>query len=160
MNARIGCLVAVWAAVAGVWGVGGFAAFERRLIDWYAAGHAPRTADPQIAVVAIDAQSLKAEGAPWPWPRATHAGLIRTLSEQGVKGIVFDVVFDRPSPDDAALAEAIKAAGVVVLAAERVAEATPVGLMETTSPPAPVLAEAATGVGVARLALSGDGAVR
>ncbi|MDZ7919595.1 EAL domain-containing protein [Rhodoferax sp.] len=70
-------------------------------------------------VVAIDDASLAALGR-WPWPRAVHADMINRLREAGASAIAMGILFSEPDtehPDsDAALAEAIKRHGHVVLA--------------------------------------------
>ena len=54
------------------------------------------------------------------WDRKVHAQLLQRLTAGRAKAVVFDVLFQDPSPDpktDAQLAEAIQAHGNVVLAA-------------------------------------------
>jgi CHASE2 domain-containing sensor protein len=72
-----------------------------RLIRWRAP--AP---DPRIEIVAMDDDSLKRLGA-WPWRRDLHAKLIERLSHAGAALIAYDVLFIEPTPDDAALGDAI-----------------------------------------------------
>ena len=71
---------------------------------------------PQVAVVEIDEQALKAFGR-WPWPRRLQARLIRALDRLGVAVIALDVVYPTPeSPeDDAALADALRTARAPVV---------------------------------------------
>lgn len=52
-----------------------------------------------------------------PLPRSYHARLLRYLKLAGAKVVAFDFVFETPSPDDAALAQAAKEFGPVVWAA-------------------------------------------
>ena len=55
--------------------------------------------DPELLVIDIDDYSLTAMAeqiGAWPWPRATHAGLIEWLNEQGARAIVFDIWFSEP----------------------------------------------------------------
>jgi adenylate cyclase len=78
-------------------------------------------APSDAVVVAIDRESserLIVSTNPDRWPRSLHARLIEALSRAGARVIVFDLYFAEPrSPeDDAALAEAIKKAGNVILA--------------------------------------------
>ena len=54
---------------------------------------------PGIVVVAIDEPSFQEFGLKWPWPRSLHAALIRALHEAGARTVVFDIVFDSPSPE-------------------------------------------------------------
>ncbi|MCW8929826.1 MAG: adenylate/guanylate cyclase domain-containing protein [Gammaproteobacteria bacterium] len=53
-------------------------------------------ADPSIVVIDIDEQGLRAMDnvvGRWPWPRSVHAELIEFLEKEGVKAIVFDIIF-------------------------------------------------------------------
>ena len=81
-------------------------------------GPAPAPAD--VVVVAIDRASAENLGLPPPprlWPRAIHAKLVESLASRGAKAIVFDLLFaeDRSEDDKEGLAEAIRAAGNVLL---------------------------------------------
>jgi PAS domain S-box-containing protein len=71
---------------------------------------------PQIAIVAIDANSLE-ERPLWPWPRSWHAALIDRLVEVGAAQIVLDIDFSAASSpaEDAALADALRRAGERVI---------------------------------------------
>ena len=74
-----------------------------------------------IVIVNIDQDSFDELDLPWPWPRTLHAELIRKLKSAGAKVIAFDVLFTEPKPDpreDQTLADAIREAGNVILAAE------------------------------------------
>jgi len=62
--------------------------------------------DPRIEIVAIDDDSLKRLGA-WPWHRDLHTKLIERLSHAGAALIAYDVLFIEPTPEDAALGEAL-----------------------------------------------------
>lgn len=79
----------------------------------------PRSADPSIVIVAIDDTSIGQIGR-WPWDRKVHGDIITRLSEAGVRAIGYDVNFPEPSDaaNDAALADAIRKAGNVVLPVE------------------------------------------
>lgn len=72
----------------------------------------PHAVSGKIAIVEIDAQSLKAI-ADWPWPRRHHAALIDKLRAAGATTIAFDVDLSaRTNPvDDMALAGALQRAG-------------------------------------------------
>ncbi len=102
------------------------------------------------------------------WDRGLHARLVRRLTEAGAKAIVFDVIFDSPSGDPAVdrdFAEAIRANGRVVLAAERRRGDQAVGGLPSLqvhglSFPTPVLEAAAARVGAAELAVDEDFVVR
>ncbi len=54
----------------------------------------PLPVDPRILIVTIDDYSLQQIGQ-WPWSRATHAQLLDRLSAANVKGVLFDVIFQR-----------------------------------------------------------------
>ncbi len=74
----------------------------------------------EIVLVTIDEPSFAELQLQWPWPRSLHARLIDRLTEAGASVIGFDILFSEPSqPDeDRALAEAIRRAGIVVLASD------------------------------------------
>ena len=126
---------------------------------------AARGADPApgIIVVAIDEPSFAEIGMPWPWPRSLHATLIDQIAAAGARTIAFDILFDVPAAnadDDATFAEAIRKAGTVVLASDR-------GLVEDRgysltqwAEPVPVLAAAASAVGVVRIPYDRDRVIR
>ena len=57
-----------------------------------------RAPNPQVAVVAIDAASMKQLG-PWPWPRTVLAKLVDTLTDDKVEVTALDV--DLSSPQNA-----------------------------------------------------------
>jgi adenylate cyclase len=102
------------------------------------------TADPRVLVVGIDGRSLAEVGVRWPWPRSVHAQIIRNLA--GAKAVVYDVLFSPGSPDDNALAAAIRRSGNVVLSAEAVLDAKRGASIYTATevtPPAPKLAATA-----------------
>lgn len=78
-------------------------------------------APADVVVIAIDqpsASQLNLSIKPRLWPRSLHAQLITQLAAAGASAIIFDLIFDTPSDipeQDEALANAIKAAGRVVL---------------------------------------------
>ena len=98
----------------------GVALEERFGLGWLFAMRGPRPPPATTVVVSLDRESAERLGLPEKisdWPRAVHARLIERLVAAGVAVIAFDVIFDRPraQPSDQALAEAITAAGRVVL---------------------------------------------
>lgn len=116
------------------------------------------TPDDSIVIVAIDNRSLEAIGR-WPWPRRVHGQIIDRLAEAGPTAIAYDVLFVEPTEDDEALAQAIRRAGVARLPMAL----DPLG--EDGTPwrallPAPVLRDAAAGLGHVNLIADDDGVVR
>ncbi|MDM0074968.1 CHASE2 domain-containing protein [Variovorax sp. J2P1-59] len=113
-----------------------------------------------IVIVAIDEKSLDAIGR-WPWRRAQHAELLRAIAAQSPKCIGFDVLSAEPDAghpgDDAALADAMRDSGCVVLptALQTLGQRSQQELL-----PIPVLAEAATGIGHVHLSVDGNGLAR
>lgn len=148
----------------------------------------PLPPGPEVAVVLVDDRSL-AELGRWPLPRDRYAELVERLHEIGARVIAFDLLFadrGRPRDGDLRFAEAIRAAGNVVLpfsfrttneprpasAPEAVARsafasvravaersATPVG-PATLVPPVAPLADAAAALGLSLIAYDVDGAPR
>jgi adenylate cyclase len=78
-----------------------------------------RRLDPRVVIVALDQQTLDAEGKTnRAHPRLRHAQLLHALHAAGAAVIGFDVLFDQPADapaDDTAFAQAIRADGPVVL---------------------------------------------
>jgi HD-GYP domain-containing protein (c-di-GMP phosphodiesterase class II)/CHASE2 domain-containing sensor protein len=115
-----------------------------------------------VAVVALDAQSLRAYPA-WPWPRRLYAKAIRLLDAAGAKVVAFDIDFSTPREpgDDEALRLALSSSGRVVLAAFRQKTLLPDGSgIEVASLPAAALAAAAARQGSVLVPVEGDGVVR
>jgi adenylate cyclase len=116
----------------------------------------PTTPSPDVVLVWIDDDSVRRMAeyvGRWPWPRMAHAPAIDFLARAGAKLVVYDVLFGEAdtqrftfggevAPDgttgdgeewtgresDAAFAEAIARAGIVVLAAD----ATPEALVDSS----------------------------
>jgi putative nucleotidyltransferase with HDIG domain len=123
---------------------------------------APALATPDVAVVAIDPQSLRAFPA-WPWPRRLYARAIQQLDAAGARAIGFDIDLSTPRDrdDDAVLAEAIERSGHVVLATFRQLQPLPGGgELEVASVPMPALAERAAALGSVLMPVESDGVVR
>lgn len=73
--------------------------------------YAPAPTSDIVTIVAIDDKSLAALGrSPAQWDRTVHAELIDILVDSGTRVIGFDILFDIPSEEDAAVIEAIQAA--------------------------------------------------
>lgn len=80
-------------------------------------------ADSPVVIVYLDLPSCeKLSLDPLrPWPRALHAQLLRRLTSEGARAVIFDVVFSGMGPiaeADDAFADAIRKNGRVILAAE------------------------------------------
>jgi adenylate cyclase len=73
------------------------------------------SADSKIAIVGIDDKSLADLGQFQSWPRSYYAQVVDALSGAGARAIVIDVLFSEPGEGDAALAQAITAAGTVIM---------------------------------------------
>jgi adenylate cyclase len=150
-------LVPGWAARAEAWTVD--ARFRLRGVE------EPRN---PIVIVALDEASFQMLGDLHgenirTWPRARWAELVDKIAAGEPRIIGLDAVFDTPGWDaggDEALAEALAAAGNLVLPAHlRQAEGTTYGAM-TLSPPVSPLVQAAAGVGLVNLPVDADGAIR
>ncbi|MDO6443632.1 CHASE2 domain-containing protein [Marinobacter sp. 2_MG-2023] len=117
----------------------------------------PASASPKVSIVAIDDLSLAQHGR-WPWPRRTHAALIRKLHQAGAETIVFDVLFTEPSPDDTVLKRAMQAHGKVILPVHISPPSSRLLLSEQF--PARELMTAAAGLGHVHVELDHDGIAR
>lgn len=96
-------------------------ALERRIFDELTVTTAPGALTQPIVLVAISEESLDALKLRWPWPRTLHADLVGRLARGGAAVIALDVILAEPAADpaeDEALANAIRKAGNVVLAAD------------------------------------------
>src|SRR5262249_41954374 len=74
----------------------------------------------RIAIVGMDARSHQALIGNRPlsaFPREVFAAVVDRLSTAGARVVAFDALFERETPDDAVLADAVGRAGNVVLAA-------------------------------------------
>jgi PAS domain S-box-containing protein len=130
----------------------------------------PSLTNSAVVLVYLDAASYAAEGQDpaRPWSRALHGQLLDRLTRAGARAVVFDILFDQPGQDpvaDHSLAEAIRANGSVILAAELVPSSHapgPAGAVRghTFTPPTPGLAAAAASWGLANLMPDPDFVVR
>ena len=77
-----------------------------------------------LAIIYIDNESHKELNQVFgqPWDRALHAKLLKKLTREKAKAVVFDIIFDFPrNPEsDREFAEAIKENGMVILGADEV----------------------------------------
>ena len=118
---------------------------------------------PEVVVVALDAQSMRAFESQWPWPRSRFAKIIDLLSDAGARSIAFDVDFSVPrdSGEDQALAAAIKRSGRVVLSAHREFQDLPgVGELEVATLPLEMFSQGASATGAALVEIDSDGLIR
>lgn len=101
-------------------------ALTRSSYDWsfdLALYPRPNVQGDDVVLVYVDEKSYQDLGQPFnkPWDRRIHARLLKRLKEEGARVVIFDILFTDPGPDPAAdreLAEAIRAHGQVVLAAD------------------------------------------
>jgi adenylate cyclase len=96
-----------------------FGGFQRRATD---ALFPSAPSDSHVAVVGFDRKTLDTPGLGNPLPRDQVAKLVANLSADGARVIAFDVTYSSERPDqaaaDAALKQALDAAGNVILATE------------------------------------------
>ena len=83
----------------------------------------PNVQTSGVVIVYLDEKSHKDLGQPFnqPWDRSIHARLLDRLRAEGARAVIFDILLTDPGPDpgaDRVLAEAIRAQGSVVLAAD------------------------------------------
>jgi len=117
--------------------------------------------DERIRLVVVDDKSL-AELGHWPWPRSTHAELVRKLTQAGAAGIAFDILFSEPSrehpEEDHLLAEAMARSGRVVSPVTADISYPGGALVEVL--PLPVIRDASAALGHAEIPLENDGVAR
>lgn len=120
-----------------------------------------------VAVVYMDDISYHDLGQSFskPWDRRLHAKLVETLTAEGAKGIVFDILFDGPQPEnpgaDEAFANALRTSKRVVLGADFLQEElVPGQTASKASLPFATLRTAAQSWGNVKLAYDPDLAVR
>jgi adenylate cyclase len=87
---------------------------ELLIYDWHAGALPPIPPDDRIVLVGMDQESLghlQLDRPSYPLPRSVHTQVVRQLHAAGAKVIAFDLLFTRSMPaEDAAFADAIKAA--------------------------------------------------
>jgi len=115
-----------------------------------------------IVIVSIDEDSFDEINLPWPWPRNLHARLIRKLTESHAKLIGLDIIIDPEGnpQEDAALADAIRDAGNVILAAAYTEVPSAFGPKKRMVLPIPSIRKHAVGYGPVNLMTDPDGVVR
>ncbi|MES2498551.1 MAG: adenylate/guanylate cyclase domain-containing protein [Pseudomonadota bacterium] len=115
---------------------------------------------PGAIIVAVDEPSFSAIGQQWPWPRDLHAQLIESLRRAGAKAIAFDVVFAEPSTAEADGALSAVAARDILFAADESITETPQGSAVIRTEPLPQFLAQGARLGIASLAMDGDGVIR
>jgi adenylate cyclase len=157
-------LLAIALAVAAVFGAIGFSTpwyeLELKGFDRLSRATAPDASQFPITIVAIDEASFAHVGKQWPWPREVYARLIDHLVKSGALVVALDVTMSEPSnagpADDAALAEAIRRAGNVVVASERVYEETAVSRQWLRVDPLPLFVASGAHNGYVNVELDPD----
>lgn len=117
-----------------------------------------------IVIIGIDEASFDELHHTWPWPRRFHAQLLNELARGRPLVVGLDVLFAEPSPygeqDDRALAQAVAAAGNVVLAGLLSLEQTDLFEKWRLTLPLPFLRRVALGTGVTNFPIDPDGTIR
>jgi adenylate cyclase len=72
-----------------------FQDLENKTIDFRFSVRGTRLPEAPVRILAVDEKSLREVGQ-WPWPRATHAQLVRQLKALGAKCVLYDVFFSEP----------------------------------------------------------------
>ncbi|HXV65091.1 MAG TPA: CHASE2 domain-containing protein [Vicinamibacteria bacterium] len=158
---------------------------QLRFLDFWYLIRGDREASTQVVIVEIDGKSLNAEPERWPWPRDKYVRFIEKLQEAGANVIGFDITFSRETPEDDALAEAMRTSKNIVfgMAFNNAGDPSPPGVAPPdyivnqavprfdvpflnvipapgVEPPSPVLAEAAAAFGHVVMLPSSDGTLR
>jgi adenylate cyclase len=125
----------------------------------------PRSAPPEVCVVAIDTISYNIVGrdSAQSWERGRHAELIQTLKREGAKAVAFDVLFLEAGTDpaqDAAFEKAIKDSGIVVLGSTVEITDDPLFHQAQIEEPYEPFAKAAAAVGDVNIPTDSDGVIR
>ncbi len=94
--------LAAAAAALLLWTGGALTRFEAKTWDWRVIRLArPGPATEQIRLIFIDQYSLdwarKEMGLKWPWPREVYKPILDFCRRQGVRAVVFDMVYTEPS---------------------------------------------------------------
>jgi CHASE2 domain-containing sensor protein/signal transduction histidine kinase len=117
-----------------------------------------RPAPTDIVIVAVDFPSLSRQGI-WPWPRAVEATMLRNIARDHPKAIACDILFQSSGPvqGDLAVRDAMRMAPVYL--PEVVVEPGN-GHAGLIARPAPIIREAAAGLGRTSATQDIDGLVR
>ncbi len=97
---------------------------KHRVASWFRQPHAA------LVVAGIDMQTLETAKSRWPWPREKVAEVIDRLAAGRPRAIILDILFQNEDTDagDAALAQAVRRAGNVLLVAVMEEKSTPQGV--------------------------------
>jgi len=116
-----------------------------------------------LVIAAVDQESIKSTGM-WPWPRSFYAQAIRTMAEDGARGVLVDLDFSSPSSipgDDDELVRAVYDSGFTALAVHIQDRETPEGYkIRNLSRPISTLADAAAALGGIVFEVDRDDTVR
>ncbi|MBI5275659.1 MAG: adenylate/guanylate cyclase domain-containing protein [Burkholderiales bacterium] len=156
------CAFMAWALGIALLAVRPWHLVELKLFDLVSVATAPRKSQLPITIVGIDEASFAQLGKRWPWPRDMHARLVQRLAAAGASVIAFDVLFPEGAApeEDKALAEAIKAAGNVVLAADYAFHETAVARQWLRVDPVPEFTAAGAVAGLTTVSLDEDAVLR
>lgn len=118
-----------------------------------------------LVIVFLDSKVKADLGQPTdvPLDRRFHTELLQRLTQEGAKLVLYDILFDQPSPDanvDNQFAEAIRRHNRVVLVADYVKQLQGNLTMDSPMPPIAPLAQAAAGWGLAKITPDPDYAIR
>jgi adenylate cyclase len=162
LRLAIACAFMAWALGLALLAANPWYLVELKLFDLLSVATAPRKSQLPITIVGIDEASFAQLGKRWPWPRDMHAKLVQRLAGAGASVIAFDLLFpENATPEeDKALAEAIKAAGNVVLAADYSFHETAVARQWLRVDPVPEFTAAGAITGLATVRLDEDAVLR
>lgn len=118
-----------------------------------------RMPSSELMVISMDESSYMTLGVPitGSWPRQLHTKLVNRLADDGVKRIVFDIIFSDSSADtavDQELAAAMKRVPTVLAAASGTTQQATLNgtfMLEELIKPAPLFESAAVGIGLVGL---------
>ncbi len=119
---RLALIVGVVLSAVRLVGCSGLDWIDTRTVDYRLVRRGPAQASPEVAIVAIDDQSIERYGR-WPWDRALLARLLRTVSAERPAVVGLDLVLSEASScgavaagaADQALVDAVRASGHAVL---------------------------------------------
>ncbi len=150
-------LVATLLALAAYWS-GGTSSFDELFYDTFESVSAP-PADDNVLIIAIDDKSISALGR-WPWDRAIHAKLVKSLQQAKPRTITLDLLLSEPTNSDDLLANAITSGSAPVLVPMHFSAPGDGRLGYDPARPVEVLRQKAKSVGHANILFDPDGIVR